>query len=129
MSTSDKGKNINNIRLLVTDHKGDEVAIPLNDQLGIRSGLQLNHMPQPIAERLGDTWGEQVQADKSISTLASDHSEERLVVTLSISEIFTRAASAQKNNELLVDLTADSGFEALIKKASTAKPPAPGRKG
>lgn len=126
MSTSDK--NINNIRLLVTDHKGDEVAIPLNDQLGIRSGLQLNHIPA-IAAQLDEAWCEHGKKDKSISTLASDHSEEGLVVTLSISEIFTRAASAQKNNELLVDLTADSGFEALVKKNNTVKPPAPGRKG
>jgi hypothetical protein len=126
MSTSEK--NINNIRLLLTDQKGGEVAIPFNDQLGIRSGLQFNQMPQPISERLGDTWGEQGEADKSISTLDSDHCEGRLVVTLSISEIFKRAASAQKSNELLVDLTADSGFEALIKKTSATKPPAPKRK-
>jgi len=124
MSSSEK--TASSIRLLLTNGLGNEVAIPFNDNLDIQSGMQLTAWLSSVNGRLGKAdWNEDLKEDKRISTLGANRGPEGLIVTLGIREIFGRVAEAQKTGEILVDLSAESGFDALIRKVATpAKMPA-----
>jgi hypothetical protein len=113
------------IRLLLTNYEGDEVAVPVNDELSLVSGIKAISTPHTLYERLDYDDTESLQTDKRITTLGSDQGNSYLFVALGIREIFSRVAEAQKAGELLVDLAAESGIEAIAKKlAPAAKAPA-----
>jgi hypothetical protein len=127
MNTSNKESAT--IRLLLTNHHGDEVAVPVNNELSLVSGMKAISTPHDLYERLEYDDTEGLETDKRITTLGSDHGNSDLFVALGIREIFSRVAEAQKAGELLVDLAAESGIEAIVKKlAPAAKVPAIGKR-
>lgn len=114
-------ENVNpssSIRLLVKDASGQEIAVPLNDDLMISSGAKDFSDTGAAEERLramGVTYGD-LKNNNRITTLNRGAWDKPVVLGLSIKEIFARVAKAQKSQKALVDLTAHSGAEALVKK-------------
>ena len=112
------------MRVLVKNGDGDCVALPVNDNFEAVSGLNIadNLIPDSVHAEIGHAMIKTLEHDTCISTVGSSQLHGDFVVALNLVQIFDRVAKAQQKGELAVDLTEDSGFEALVKKVKGFKP-------
>lgn len=107
-----------NLRLLLKDDENVIVAVPLNDNLVVKSGIQRNSCPAGISDAI-DKLNEPGNAEY-VSTVVSQDGV--YMVAKSVSEIFTAAAEARNSKALIADFTRFSGVKAIEAKAKSLKP-------
>jgi hypothetical protein len=106
-----------NVRLLLKDDDGVTVAVPLTNDVGVKSGIQRYSYPARLSEAI-----EMLNDPKNADKVSTIHSiEGTFMVTRSISEIFAKAVEAKNSNRIVVDLTNDSGIHAVAAKADQLK--------
>jgi len=114
------------LRLLIRDEAGHEKAIPLNDEVEIKSGLNPHGIPYSVREEINyDKFKYSYQDDKNYTTINAG--DNNFVLTLGIKKIFSKVAKAQKSGSPLVDLTGQSGFDAILKHIKVHPPSNAGR--
>ena len=107
-----------NVRLLLKDDEDVTVAVPLNDDLVVKSGIQRNSYPTVISDAI-DKLNEPGNAEY-VSTVSTQDGV--YMVAKSVSEIFTAAAEARNSNALMADFTKCSGVRAIEAKAKSLQP-------
>lgn len=108
----------NNVRLLLKDHENVTHAVPVNDDLQVTSGIQAISLSRRMSD--AQTTFKYSPQQEQVATVTQSGGE-RFFVARSIAEIFALAADAAKTGTPTVDLSQDSGEEAIVRKAAAAK--------
>ncbi len=103
----------NSVRLLLKDYENYTRAVPVNDDLLATSGIQGISLSRQLSE------AKQGLDSNLVTTI--DAGVGRFYVAKGIAEIFQMAAQAERTGAPTVDLTAESGDDAIVRLATKRK--------